>query len=140
MDFVKAFLEADIPLHKLRHPSLKSLFERRKIDHPSETSCRNAVNQLHQIQIEKLKEHLVGADITVMCDEAFINNSKIVHVLIGAVGEKLSLVSSTSVEQCNSSTICQAVDDAIKNYTLVERTCCTLPQTLHIIWSKMAIH
>ena len=60
--FVKTFLEADIHLHKLRHPSLKTLFEKRKIDYPY----------------------------------------------------KLSLVSSTSVEQCNSSTICQAVDDAIK--------------------------
>ena len=83
--------------------------------------------------MEKMKEQLVGADITVMCDEVFINNPKIVHVLIGAVGEKLSLVSSTSVEQCNSLTNCQAVEDAIKNYTLVERTCRTSDATHYMV-------
>ena len=85
VDFVRAFLGANYPLHKLHSPSLMTL--RKEKNYPSESSYRNAVKQLHQIQMEKFKEQLVGADFTVLWDEVFMINWKIVPVIIGAVGE-----------------------------------------------------
>ena len=42
--FVEAFLKSDIPLHKLRTPALKQLFQEECGESPpSETLCRNAV-------------------------------------------------------------------------------------------------
>ena len=54
---VSSFLAADIPLHKLNHPSLKSLFARMGKVLPSETAARACVAKLasqKKKQIQKL--------------------------------------------------------------------------------------
>ena len=43
---VSSFLAADIPLHKLSHPSLKSLFATMRKVLPSETAARESVAKL----------------------------------------------------------------------------------------------
>ena len=40
---MKALLKADIPLHKLRHPALRNLFEEKIVHLPGAETCRSAV-------------------------------------------------------------------------------------------------
>ena len=52
-----AFLEADIPLYKLQHDSIKKLLNSDLGKHcPSESACRSLVNELDAKEIERLKE------------------------------------------------------------------------------------
>ena len=53
---VSLFLAADIPLHKLNHPSLKSLFARMGKVLPSETAARACVARLASQKEEQLQE------------------------------------------------------------------------------------
>ena len=107
----EAFLKADIPLHKLRHPAIKELFEKNKIECPGETTCRNAVKELYAGKMEKLKEILKNKKISVQCDESEVSDKKFVHVL---VGERPFLVTSKCVETVDSNVICNMVDDSLR--------------------------
>ena len=55
---VSSFLAADIPLHKLNHPSLKSLFARMGKVLPSETAARACVAKLASQKEEQIQELL----------------------------------------------------------------------------------
>ena len=54
-----SFLAADIPLHKLNHPSLKSLFATMGKVLPSETATRACVAKLASKKKNKFKNYLV---------------------------------------------------------------------------------
>ena len=53
---VSSFLAADIPLHKLNHPALKSLFAAMGKSLPSETAARASVAQLASQKEENIRE------------------------------------------------------------------------------------
>ena len=55
---VSSFLAADIPLHKLNHPYLKSLFARMRKVLPSETAARACVAKLASQKEEQIQELL----------------------------------------------------------------------------------
>ena len=55
---VSSFLAADIPLHTLKHPSLKSLFARMGKVLPSETAARACVAKLASQKEEQIQELL----------------------------------------------------------------------------------
>ena len=55
---VSSFLAADIPLHKLNHPSLKSLFARMGKVLPSETAAWACVAKLATQKEEQIQELL----------------------------------------------------------------------------------
>ena len=55
---VSSFLAADIPLHKLNHPSLKSLFATMGKVLPSETAVRACVAKLASQKEEQIQELL----------------------------------------------------------------------------------
>ena len=55
---VSSFLAADIPLHKLNHPSLKSLFATMGKVLPSETAARACVAKLASQKEEQVQELL----------------------------------------------------------------------------------
>ena len=55
---VSSFLAADIPLHKLNHPSLKSLFATMGKVLPSETAARACVAKLASQKEEQIQELL----------------------------------------------------------------------------------
>ena len=57
---VFSFLAADIPLHKLNHPSLKSLFARMGKVLPLETAARACVAKLASQKEEQIQELLPG--------------------------------------------------------------------------------
>ena len=56
---VSSFLAADIPLHKLNHPSLKSMFARMEKVLPSETAARACVAKLAFQKEDKFKIYFV---------------------------------------------------------------------------------
>ena len=55
---VASFLAADIPLHKLNHPSSKSLFATMRKVLPSETAARACVAKLASQKEEQIQELL----------------------------------------------------------------------------------
>ena len=60
---VSSFLAADIPLHKLNRPSLKSLFATMGKVLPSETAARACVDKLESQQEEQFKNYFVTKTI-----------------------------------------------------------------------------
>ena len=60
---VSSFLAADIPLHKLNHPSLKSLFATMGKVLPSETAARPCVAKLASQKEEQIQEYFVTKKI-----------------------------------------------------------------------------
>ena len=56
---VSSFLAADMPLHKLNHPSLKSLFARMGKVLPSQTAARACVAKLDPKKRNKFKNYFV---------------------------------------------------------------------------------
>ena len=72
----EAFLSADIPLHKLNNPELKSLFQFMGKAAPSESSCRSKVSALHEEENQRLKSLLAGKDLFLVVDEAEVADRK----------------------------------------------------------------
>ena len=67
---VFSFLAADIPLHKLNHPSFKSLFARMGKVLPSETAARARVARLASQKEDQIQELLNDKKIFLIVDEA----------------------------------------------------------------------
>ena len=82
---VSSFLAADIPLHKLKHPSLKSLFARMGKVLPSETAARACVAKLASQKEEHIQELLRDKKIFLIVDEAEVAKHKYISVLVGSL-------------------------------------------------------
>ena len=81
---VSSFLAADIPLHKLNHPSLKSLFATMGKVLSSETTARACVAKLAS-QKEQIQELLRDKNIFLIVDEAEIAKQNYISVLVGSL-------------------------------------------------------
>ena len=81
---VSSFLAADIPLHKLNHPFLKSLFARMGKVLPSETAARACVAKLAS-QKEQIQELLRDKKVFLIVDEAEVAKQKHISVLVGSL-------------------------------------------------------
>ena len=103
---VTAFLETDIPLYKLRHSSIKNLFNSTLGHHcPSESAYRN------------IKKLLTRKPIFLVVDESDVSAQKYVNVLAGLLEEpnKTYLIACSPLTgNPNSSNICTIVDDCLK--------------------------
>ena len=83
---VSSFLAADIPLHKLNHPSLKSLFARMGKVLPSETAARACcVAKLASHKEEQIEELLRNKKIFLILNEAEVAKQKYISVLVGSL-------------------------------------------------------
>ena len=81
---VTAFLETDIPLYKLRHSSIKNLFNSTLRHHcPSESACQKQVNDLASQESERIKKLLTRKPIFLVVDESDVSGQKRVNVLAG---------------------------------------------------------
>ena len=78
--FVSAFLRANIPLHKFRHPVLKELFTELRVDYPSESAARRAVQPIHEKNLDTIRSLIKDKDVTIICDESLIDGTKYAHV------------------------------------------------------------
>ena len=116
---VSSFLAADIPLHKLNHFSLKSLFATMGKVLPSETAARACVAKLASQNEEQIQELLRDKTIFLIVDEAEIAKQKYISVLVGS----LDAPNQTFLVDChlldssshvNSSIILLTVDDILR--------------------------
>ena len=82
---VSSFLAADIPLHKLNHSSLKSLFATMGKVSPSENAARACVAKLSSQKEKQIKELLRDKIIFLILDEAEIAKQKYISVLVGSL-------------------------------------------------------
>ena len=114
---VSSFLAADIPLHKLNHPSLKSLFATMGKVLPSETAARACVAKIASKK-EQIQELLRDKKFFLIVDEAEIAKQKYISVLVGS----LDAPNQTFLVDChpldsgsnvNSSIILHTVDDIL---------------------------
>ena len=116
---VSSFLAADdIPLHKLNHPSLKSLFAITRKVLPSKTAAWAGVAKLASQKEEQIQELLCDKNIFLIVDEAEIAKQKYISVLVGS----LDAPNQTFLVDChpldsgsnvNSSIILHTVDDIL---------------------------
>ena len=113
---VSSFLAADIPLHKLNRPSLKSLFARMGKVLPSETAARACVAKLASQKEEQIQELLRDNKIFLIAEVA---KQKYISVLVGS----LDVPNQTFFVNChpldsgrnvNSSIILHTVDDILR--------------------------
>ena len=72
-----AFLKADIPLKKLRSPSLKVLFNKMGHEIPSETTCRRRVDEIASQTVKKIKSKIAKSKIFLIADESDIDGKKL---------------------------------------------------------------
>ena len=116
---VSSFLAADIPLHKLNHPSLKSLFATMGKVLPSETAARACVAKLASHKEEQIQELLRDKKVFLIVDEAEIAKQKYISVLVGS----LNAPNQTFLVDChpldsgsnvNSSIILHTVADKLR--------------------------
>ena len=116
---VSSFLAADIRLHKLNHPSLKSLFATMGKVLPSETAARACVVKLASQKEEQIQELLRDKKNFLIVDEAEIAEQKYISVLVGS----LDAPNQTFLVDChplgsssnvNSSIILHTVDDILR--------------------------
>ena len=116
---VSSFLAADIPLHKLNHPSLKSLFATMGKVLPSETAARACVAKLASQKEEQIQELLRDKNFFLIVDEAEIAKQKYISVLVGS----LDASNQTFLVDChpldsgsnvNSSIILHTMDDILR--------------------------
>ena len=117
---VSSFLAADIPLHKLNHPSSKSLFARMGKVLPSETAARVCVvAKLASQKEEQIQELLRDKNIFLIVDEAEVAKQKYISVLMGSLDapDQTFLVNCHPLDSgsnVNSSIILHTVDDILR--------------------------
>ena len=116
---ISSFLAADIPLHKLNHPALKSMFVAMGKPLPSETPACASVAQLASQKEENIRELPRDKKVFLIVDEAEVDKQKYINVLVGSwdtsneifLIECLPLESSSNV---NSSIILHTVADVLR--------------------------
>ena len=116
---VSSFLAADIPLHKLNHPSLKSLFATMGKVLPLETAARACVTKLASQKEEQIHELLCDKKFFVIVDEAEIAKLKYISVLVGSLDAPNQIFPVDchpldSDSNVNSSIILYTVDDILR--------------------------
>ena len=116
---VSSFLAADIPLHKLNNPSLKSLFATMGKVLPSETAARACVAKLASQKEEQIQELLCDKKMFLIVDEAEIAKQKYISVLVGSVDapNQTFLVDCHPLDSgsnVNSGIILHTVDDILR--------------------------
>ena len=117
---VSSFPAADIPLHKLNHLSLKSLFATKEKVLPSETAVRVSVAKLAYKKEKQIRELPFDKQIFLIVDEAEVAKRKYINVLVGSLDtpNDTFLIDSLLFESgsnVNSSLILHTVDDICDN-------------------------
>lgn len=113
----KVFLEAGIPVWKLRHPSIKRFFlEEYKEKLPSVNTLYNKVDLIYQDTLRKIKEYIGEHPIYFIVDETTDALKRyVMNILVGKLDGSFSepvLLSTTFLEQTNNTTVQQAINQA----------------------------
>lgn len=121
MDLARCFLEANIPLHKIAHPTVVNFMEKHtKYACPSESSLRSKyVPILYDECIEKMKQIAAGNFVWVSIDESTDSEQRFVaNFVFGVLGVdkergRSYLFASKVLEATNSTTIATFFDESL---------------------------
>ena len=114
-----AFLKANIPLKKLRSPSLKSLFAKMGCEIPSEMTCRRKVDEIASETLKKIEKSISKSKIFLIADESDIGGKKFMNIMIGTldIPEEIFLADCIVLSKSpDSNTVASLIDDFIKNF------------------------
>lgn len=122
MDLTKCFLEANIPLHKIAHPSVVKFLEKHtKYSTPSESTLRTKyLPTLYEECTDRLNKIAannyvwISIDETTDCEQRYVAN--FVFGVLGVEYEqgRSYLFSSTVLQSANQSTIAAFFDELLK--------------------------
>lgn len=113
----KAFLEADIPLHKLNSEPIKNLFKSIDYELPCYSASYKCVDIIYENQMQIIRAKFVGQDVFYVIDESEIRGQRYVSSLIGLVVDPsvTYLVDCKPIKSSpNASLICLTIDDVLK--------------------------
>jgi hypothetical protein len=119
MDMTKAFLSADIALHKLNNLELKSFLEKwTKKTQPNPQTLRTYyISDVYQKTIDKIRENIGENDFYLIVDETQnVCQKYVVNILIGSLDGKFSkpmLIKCQEIENAKHSAILQAINNAL---------------------------
>ena len=132
---VRGFSSANIPLHKLRNPDIKNLFQLFGAPNVSETIARNFLlgpfYSNHEIALRTL---LSNKDIFLVVDESEINGTKYCNVLFGLMNnprKTFVIDSAPSTQSFDSMAITRIVTNVVSKYNI-------LPHNLLLLISDAA--
>ncbi|CAK8688417.1 unnamed protein product [Clavelina lepadiformis] len=125
----RAFLCADIPLHKLTNSHIKTLFHDLGHPLPSETACPSKVQKLADQEIQQLKNYLKDEDVFMVVDESEIDQRKFLNILVG----KMTVPETTYIFTCktlskyaDSDIVTREIDDAVHCLGIARHHFCLL--------------
>ena len=81
----KAFLSADIPLHKLHNTHIKNLFRGIGYRLPSETTCRRTALQFSEDELKRIRNAVHDKQIFVVFDESTLSSMQYLNILVGSL-------------------------------------------------------
>ena len=84
-------MAADIPLHKLEHPSIHHLFKSIGKSCPSETSSRQYVPQLFSELQARIVEYVAHKKTFIIVDVSDVSGSKFFNILVGDLDDPSSV-------------------------------------------------
>ena len=116
-----AFLQADIPLWKLRSPSISKLFSQMGHQIPSETTCRRKVDEIANEQISTIKKKLSGVNVFLIVDESDIDGRKFLNILIGTIQDPQSIYMGDCIllnRSPDANTVASLIDDFLKQWQI----------------------
>lgn len=118
MDLTRAFLNSNIPLHKITNPSIVGFIEKyTKFAAPTErTLRRNYVPALYDECINRMKEIAAGQKIWVSIDETTDCEQRyIANFVFGVLGQpdRCYLFAIKQLEATNSSTVATFFDESV---------------------------
>ena len=116
----EVMMEMDIPLHKLRHPSLKKLADICNGEMPSESFGRKMVSKFADKKVETIKNKIGDSPYYLIADESTCKKYTDVLVIIGDLNTSdINYVGCCKVVQtADSSSVLIAIDDFIKSLGL----------------------
>lgn len=112
-DLLKAFAEADIPIWKLNHPSLKGLMEKyMKRAVPSRSTLENKFAALYQEVTSDIRQYIGDNKVYFVLDETTDSEGRyVLNILVGSLNGEYSppaLLSTIFLEATNATTVSQA--------------------------------
>jgi hypothetical protein len=118
-DLTACLVEANIPLYKVNHPSVKKFLTKYTTHHvPDESTLRKFhVKVLYDTNIANIKMDIGEDAFYLIIDESTdVEQRYILNILIGKLNGEFSkpkLISSKPLETVNGTTVCQAVNSTI---------------------------
>ena len=125
----RAFLSAEIPLKKLQNKELKELFKDLGKTLPSESSCRKKVEEMGEMEMNRVKNLVNGQKIFLAADESDISGTKYLNILVGLLDkpEQTYLIACKVLPgPPTAQSICQEIDDLLQFLNVARNDFCLL--------------